>query len=272
MRCGACVTPTVEAATVGQPAEPQELEVDLWPAEPPELAVDLRLSRPLWARFARWRQLLPIPAAALLFFLGLFISFRVTIALTQDREGTPATGQSPAVTDAAVAALPAALRPLVLAAPASDIRYQIVREGSSSYASLSYRIDRGTVKLPGFSGPSTWRVAMYLHPDAAAAGRHLQTQLRAIRAAQLEDPKSECYGAIETELAKGDECYLFSKVQLNEPQYVTRWYILRQGATWLYITAAGDAGNPAVPGDGVDALLTTLKQVDNRSLLGTPQS
>ena len=167
--------------------------------------------------------------------------------------------------------LPDALKPLILAGPmpAADLRYEVTLNGDWSYAELFYVLKGEDVHLESsnaaLSGTNQWSVRFVFRLSEDSAQGNLQSQLKSMRDAG--DPNSPFVGAKESRLAKVDEGYLFSKPDADVPRYTERWYALRQGKTFVFVTSFGDVESPVVPGDGIDLLAEALKKVDNAALI-----
>lgn len=162
--------------------------------------------------------------------------------------------------------LPDVLKPLILSGshPAKDVRYRVTLDGDWSYAMLSYFVEGDTVRLPNLAGTSSWSISFFFYPSEDRAHRGAESLVDGIRHPTNAD--STYVGAAESSPGKGDESYLFTKPDSNQPQYATRSYVVRQGKTTFLLVTVGDVKNPVVPGDGIDTLVAALKTIDNAAL------
>jgi hypothetical protein len=166
--------------------------------------------------------------------------------------------------------VPDALKPLVFtgAKPANQINYEAMLDGDRGYASLFYDLRGETVDLPNLTGDSSFQLRVYFYQDPEPAKAHMNSQLETVREGQKSGDKTNGFnGLAESSLGKGDEGFLFAKSNADQPRYVYRWYAVRQGPTWFLISTNEDGQRPVVPGDGIDAILETVKKLDNKALI-----
>ena len=193
-------------------------------------------------------------------------------------------GPTPTVTRAATPtpvnikmAPPDILKPVIFSGvkPADQLKYEVWLNGERSYSWLSYQVSGEPVQLPNLYGDAYWSVIInfYLSEDAAKSG--LQYYLKSARDNEkgMDQNLALAYSPIaESAVGKGDESYLLSRSNKDEPRYQMKVIVLRQGATWFAIRAQENTEKPVIPGDGIDTLLAELKKIDNKSLIASASS
>ncbi|MHB8990779.1 MAG: zinc ribbon domain-containing protein [Chloroflexota bacterium] len=194
------------------------------------------------------------------------------------KAGAPTQAPTPAARPTATTVKmdpPALVKPLIFSAakPANQVQYQVYLDGDRSYASLSYNISAGTRELSNWMGDTSWLANIYFYLGEERAKSHLQSQLKTTREdTGFVDNLGVFTPRTESTLGKGDEGYGFTRSWKDQPQAAMSTFIVRQGASWFYISTSGDTKSPAVPGDGIDLLLGELKKIDNRALIASATS
>ena len=169
---------------------------------------------------------------------------------------------------------PPQLKPLILSGPkpTDRVQYQLYLDGDSSNAFLNYQISGGTKSLSNWMGDTNWLVTIYFELTEDRAKRNLQSQLKTSREDQgFKDDIGVFMPRVESSLGKGDESYGFTRAWKDQPQAAMSTFIVRQGASWFYISTIRDTKDPVLPGDGIDLLLGELKRIDNKTLITAAQ-
>ncbi len=193
------------------------------------------------------------------------------------KSGTSASATVPAARPTATTLKmdpPAQLKPLILSAakPTNRLQYQVYLDGDRSYATLSYDLSAGTLELSNFTGDTSWSPRLYFWLDEERAKSHFQSQLKTTREDQgFKDDLGIFLPRQEATLGKGDESFGFTRAWKDQPRAAMSTFVVRQGASWFYITTTRDTQNPVVPADGIDLLLAEMKKIDNKALIASAQ-
>ena len=172
---------------------------------------------------------------------------------------------------------PEMLKPLVsaLGKPVKDAKFEFTSDGDNSDAWLHLQIDGGTVSMYNLSGDTNWWVNIYFDVKEDRSQRGFQGQLKSTRENEKNMDQSLALAWIpsaESAVGKGDEGFIFSRSNKDQPLYQMRTYVVRQGATYFNIGTQENTEKPVVPGDGIDILLAELKKIDNKSLIASAAS
>jgi hypothetical protein len=123
------------------------------------------------------------------------------------------------------------------------------------------------VNLPNFSGDTVWNGTISFQMNEAWAKSGYQSQVKSAREDQgFNDAAKAFLPRVESSPGQGDESASFIRAWKDQPLASMRVHVLRQGATYVYISTQGETKNPLVAGDGLDVIVAELKKVDNKTL------
>ncbi|MFZ3171834.1 MAG: zinc ribbon domain-containing protein [Carboxydocellales bacterium] len=162
--------------------------------------------------------------------------------------------------------VPDVLKPLILkgSAPATNVRYMVLEDGDRSYAFLTYNLRGPYIDIGNGTGEQYWNVNMVFYPDAEKAKRGYRSQAEiSLKDFQRDIKVYDRF--VQKPANKGDEGVLFTGfiTMTRFGEYSN--YVIRQGATQVYVQKMEHPQKPLVP-QGMDKIIAVLKTIDNKSL------